>query len=222
MWDSMDKLARQIAIVAKDNFVFNGKQHNVPMEVAISGTFWRRYICHPECGGCCSRVSLEWLPDEWESVCAEYSVKHLGRVRTLNINGTDKEVFSIDQPRDVVRCRFFGKGNCTVHKFNPLSCQIELIKFKRIKDKGYILKAPYGRGWQMKTYTGAPILCEFAPFSEEQFLGNDIPVLRRMLRWSNYLEIDTHLPYIIDMLLDMHRHKAYGRAIVHNKENRLF
>lgn len=200
-WDSVEKLFRQVSVVSNQEFAAEGELFVPPETLSVTAGFWREYKCTFGCGGCCLAFSLDWLPEEWSNLCSHYPhVQDMGESRCVNVNGVDKVIMSIIQDRADVWCKLFDGKGCTIHEHNPLSCRIELIKFKRQGDKGYITKTPFGRAWKMRSYSGDPIMCELTHFSDEQFLHNDMPILEQMLRWCQYLGIGTLLPDVIEKL----------------------
>jgi len=184
--DSTDKVLAQCAALSTGN------------DVVLSANFWREYHCPLGCGGCCYAFTLDYLPKEWDAFSALYpEVAGAGKARMVR----KKKIMSIF-PQKKKMCGFLDEihGACLIHKSNPLSCELELIKVKRIKEKVYLTKAPYARAWAMKTIEGNSIQCSFSTFSEKQLFHNDIPALGRLLRWANYFNIATHLPDILQAI----------------------
>ena len=205
---SYEKTLKQLAVVATKPFTVNGQQYIPPGILKLSPTFWRKYGCHLNCGACCPLFSLDYIPDEWEKI-SNARLKQGATSVSIKVNGERKTIFSYMpvKPRrrfDKEWCDFvdFESGICTVHNDNPLSCRIELIKFRMVKGNGYIGKQPYGRAWTMKRATDGvkKVLCDFGQFDREQFENNDLPILRQINAWADYLGISTHLPRIIGML----------------------
>ncbi len=205
--NSLTKVLFQLAVVAKGSFEGKGKEYNPPQTLTISPTFWREYGCYLGCGGCCRDWTLNYLPSEVEVFSEHYSKWSSEFVeQKITINGVEKILYLMPQISytqwRVEWCRFLGKGGeCRIHKLNPFSCHIELIRFVNVKGSGHIQKSPYARQWyRARVVDGikGDLLCTFSDqFSLKQFEGNDLPVLRRMLTWANYLGIKTYLPEII-------------------------
>jgi Fe-S-cluster containining protein len=202
------KTFHQLQVVAKAPFQIGGERFIPPKVFKVSPTFWRRYGCYLHCAACCPLFSLDYLPGEWDNL-PDGRLKQESQRQTVQINGQRRTLYSYmpDNPRErfgKLWCDFvdFESGKCEVHTHRPLSCRVELIKFRMVKGRGYMSKQPYGRAWAMKRAVDGVTkpLCDFSPFDREQFDNNDIPVLRQMLRWANYLGIPTHLDTIIHAL----------------------
>jgi len=101
-------------------------------------------------------------------------------------------------------CDFLNeKGRCPIHKANPLSCRLELIKFLRTRNKGIITKKLFGRGWEMKTLTGVGALCEMVPFNYETFSTSDLPLLKEIQKLAICFFLPNWLDKVIDVLEKM-------------------
>lgn len=209
--DSILKLFQQLKIVAKEPFLINNVCYIPPTSLIVTEAFYRKYGCYLHCGACCPNYSMDYLPVEWLEFVQIYP-EHQGKevIRQYTVNQQEKVIRTFDQTDaqlfyDKEWCRFLEKdtAGCRIHKYNALSCQVELIKILRVKDVGYIRKqGGYGRGWALrKVVDGEPgILCDISTFSEEQFWENDIPVFYRILAWATYFQIETWLPEVIAQL----------------------
>jgi hypothetical protein len=143
----------------------------------------------------------------------------------VRVNGAQRAIYTHwqsgeQQAHGKAWCDYLdmSSGACTVHQYNPLSCQLELIKFKVINGVGYIQKAPFGRAWNMIKSTDGEhgVLCDFSQFDQTQFEQNDLPVLQRMQQWADYLGIDTHLPKIIKAVQVCVQQKQLRTFIIYN------
>lgn len=211
--DSVAKTLKQISVVAAEPFTYEGTLYTPPARVKVGESFWRKYGCYLNCGGCCLSFTLDYLPHEWERFSERYPEQaQRGAARLVTVNGTAQQVFTLSN-RDGAEahgrryCELLDMetGACTVHEENPFSCRIELIKFRIVHDTGYVLKAPYGRAHNMQRVLDVPqdelgVLCDFAEFSEEQFYRNDLPRLRQMQVWARHFGIMTYLPDMMRML----------------------
>lgn len=214
------KNLQQLAVVASASFEVDGVLYNPPPKgLVISESFWRRYGCYLHCGGCCSLFTLDYIPEEFEQFKQLYpQYQERAKEFTLNVNGAARKLIRIEQVASWQRngrnwCQFLSQEDaaCIVHAANPFSCQTELIKFKSIKGKGYIQKAPYGRAHLLKTIADEKILCDFAPLDIQQVVDNDFPVLHAMRRWAEYLGIETHLNKVIFAVEDALLSNSYRR-----------
>ena len=209
--DSVEKICKQLGAVASRDFTAFGSIYNAPDEVILSQSFYRKFNCYSHCGGCCLNFTLDWLPDEKPLLLNLYpNLEDLLLMRSIEVDGKISYIYTIDQGKGL---EFYGKNwckflnpldqSCDIHKLNPASCQIELIKFRSMRTstslRGYVLKGPFGRGWEMTKASdgkwGVP--CDFEPFDMGQFIQNDLIALRRMARWADHLGVHTYLPEII-------------------------
>lgn len=210
--DSIAKTMWQLAVVAKEPITY-GKLTFTPPPAGFTVTpaFWRTFGCYLGCGGCCSSFTLDFLADEY-AVFAQKYPHHADDVtpRLVTINERTVLVSSVMQERaqlahDKSWCQYHDltTGACTVHEANPFSCRVELMKFRRVKDTGWVFKGPYGRAWAMKRIDGTRgnLACTFEDaFSPTQFWENDIPVLRTLQTWAEAFGVATYLPELIDAL----------------------
>ena len=227
--DSVEKLFKQLAVVARVPFEAQGKRYEPPVKFVISETFWRRYGCHLQCGGCCPAFTLDWTPHEWFAFNEASGKANEPYVvqREVVVDGNPVPLFTIQPSKQFSQHRWgkdwcgfveLGDGGCTIHEHNPLSCRIELLKFVSRKTKGeqvgYLYKGPFGRAAQMMRVVDGvkDVLCTIDEgFDEPQFTTNDIPVLKQMLKWAQYLGIDTHLAEVIPMLDMMAEQQRFER-----------
>lgn len=223
--DSVEKLFTQIAVVSKDEFTVKGSLLSPPDTLAITDGFWRKYLCKEGCGGCCLNFSLDWLPSEYANFCEVYpDLEQLATGRLIKVNGKQHRIFTAFQNQAYKWCQLFDGQHCTIHLHNPLSCRIELIKFRRSGNRGSITKSPYGRAWAIYSYYNQPIMCEFLEFSINQLKSNDIPIMMQLLRWCDYFGIETYLPSIISVLEEVKISGVVRRVSIHNssQKRRLF
>lgn len=228
------KIIHDLSVVSREPIeVRSGRTPTIlepPKILKISDTFFRKFGCYLNCGACCPVFSLDYLIEEARSAILEYPVLDslFNPVDTVPINGKVFQIWTIDQVPQEIRghqfCRFVNWENsaCTIHKANPISCRIELIKFRRQTNRGYIMKGPFGRAWKMpkaSTGTRGDLLCTFDEYSAVQLVQNDLPVLDRLLRWATFFEIPTHLPEVIGYLHGVLRSGDARGTTIHSKEN---
>jgi Fe-S-cluster containining protein len=212
--DSVEKNMKQISVVAQHPFTFEGTLYTPPKSVKVATSFWRKYGCYLKCGACClTRITLDYLPYEWDMFVERYPQHEAkGVARLVTVNGRQQQVYTIantngGEAHGKQYCEMLDMttGACTIHEENPFSCRIELIKFRIMHDLGYVMKAPFGRAFNMRRVVDVPedeqaVLCDFSEFSEEQFYRNDLPRLRQMQTWARTFGIDTYLPDMIRMM----------------------
>jgi len=203
-YDSVQKIKNQLFLLAK--------------EVRLSLKFFRSYECVEKCCACCPRFSLDYFEGErWEGFKKSYpeEVKYF---RKRLIDGVT--VYSdFQKSNKSYFCKYLDlkTGKCKIHKYNPFSCDFELIKVTKFKNGAILIKKKYSRGWNMERLDGKKgALCKILPFNYEQFL-KDISLLKELNGISNQFKIKTKLPDIIDFLETNKRLFKDGKLLSENE-----
>lgn len=194
--DSIDKIiTTYFRGVTKESFDYRGKVFD-PHPLMIRPSLLAPIHCVPDCGGCCPRFSLDYLPDE----------AHPKDVnpRTVFFNGGEYEVFSIrqDEHKDH-HCKFLAKddhGKCKIHPTRPFSCDFELIRFfmsSTVAKPNVIRQAPYGRGWNLLRIDGARGAMCVPGHRTKESIVETIRKLERLEDWCNYFGLENRCSDII-------------------------
>lgn len=188
--DSTDKLFDYLHRLEKNRY-----------DVFLSPTFFRSLICPKNCGACCLKFSLDYITkDSQDQLKKIYPEKYKKYFKSRTVDG--KIILSDEQINNPhTHCRFLSEnGRCEIHSASPISCQIEPIKFRLVKERVYVSKQTFGRAWQMKRVSGERgCLCEFVGYSETQF-QNDLRVLNDLNDVAIFFEIETVIPQIITLV----------------------
>lgn len=203
---STEKLLTLLSVVSKQEITYQLDPKKLyskilpPKFVYISPMLFRSYQCPLGCDWCCPRFSLDFFPFNVERFKSRYPelASRLQDVEVL-VNG-QKRIVTTDLQKDglVNKCRYVNEERrCSIHDENPLSCQIEIIKFIRRGCRGYLSKQKFGRGWVVRSGTKAR--CEIGPFNLKQF-ESDILILKEYQKFAEYFEIPSWLPEIIKIL----------------------
>lgn len=190
--DSFEKIVKYFSVVTKQSFTFRKITYN-PKPLNVSVLLFRDATCPPNCGGCCPRFSLDYLPKE------DYP-EHT-EIREIEFNGKIYLLRS-DLQKDNKRhfCRHLNKeGRCNIYSVRPFTCEFELIRTLVFSTKpNIILTRLYGRGWNMLRIDGERgALCTITPITEASF-NNSIGKLKRLQMWSDYFEIETKIPDVLN------------------------
>jgi len=192
--DSFDKITQSyFSAVTSQDFEYKNIIYK-PKKLKISSLIWRTYDCPPMCGACCSVFSLDYLPDEDKPK----EVKE----RTIIFNKKKFNLYSDFQKENKNHhCKYITKkGRCSIHKFNPFSCDFELIRFLHYSDASrpnLIIQKIYGRAWNMLKVDGKrgascqKIESKISPQSE---------IIRKLIRlkeWCDYFELKNNVALII-------------------------
>lgn len=190
--DSVDKIVlTYVAAVASEPFSY-GDTLVVPKTLIVSPLLLRGFTCPVNCGGCCPRFSLDYLPDEPHP----YQLER----RDVMINGRAHTIFSDRQSDQQGHfCRHLGSqdGRCQIHLRRPFSCDFELIRFLDFDDRWLLLSKLFGRGWAMKRVDGGRgALCEMLPTSP-MWINEVVRKLERLEEWCRYFGVTTRIPAIL-------------------------
>ncbi len=216
--DSFDKIVTAyFAVVTKEPFEYKGKRYD-PKDIQVSPAIFRGFSCPSNCGGCCSRFTLDYLPDidpaPSDSVLRSFDTELVPR--EVHFNGSRFTLRSnVQADHTDHHCRFLNKrdgqvqqhrpdvelGRCLVHGSQPFTCDFELLRFSITASPSrpnYINQRLYGRGWQLLRHDNETrgALCEMTPVTPE-WVADIARRLKRLKDWTDYFELDTHLPQII-------------------------
>jgi hypothetical protein len=164
--DSVDKIVSSyFAVLANTSFVYKQKQY-LPKPLKISSLLLRDYTCPVNCGGCCPRFSLDYLPSNNN---LPYPLKR----RVIEFDGHDVSILSdMQEDHKNHHCRNLemSDGRCKIHKKRPFSCDFELIRPSIFEDKNtpnMITSRLFGRGWNMLRIDGKRgALCVMTPITD--------------------------------------------------------
>lgn len=221
---STEKVLSVISVFSKHPFELKYRNKTLPFlppdKLYISPTLFRSMECVPGCGWCCNgpgkrAFSLDYYPTNIEEFKKSYP--HLVESLTpipLFINGKEKVVYS-DSQRDHKNpfCKHLSQPErrCGIHQANPFSCRFEILKGDRKRNIGYLMKKKFSRGWMKRG--GVCASCIIRQFNVFEF-KKDIQTLKEFNDISNYFEIKTWLPEILNILenvnvLDLPKDKIF-------------
>lgn len=194
--DSLDKvIGKYFVAVTTKPFTYKGQRYE-PQPLRVSPGLFRGYTCPPNCGGCCPRFSLDYLPTEPRP----YKLIP----RHILVNSKAYVIYSDMQEhhtRHHCANLDYKTGRCNIHGRQPFSCDFELMRFSITMEgkNNYMNTRLFGRGWQFlrsdEKSRGAK--CEMLPVSDES-VDDTIRKLKRLREWATYFEIPTTLDQIID------------------------
>ncbi len=191
--DSVDKIVgTYFHGVTKESFTYKKREYK-PFPTTISPGIARGYTCPANCGGCCFKFSLDYLPSE--------EFPYDLRPRDIEFSNNLVRIYSdIQETIAGSRCGNLNlsDGRCNIHGTHPFTCDFELIRFSIGKQDVKINQRLYGRGWSYPRVDGGRgALCEMLPPSKEASL-DAARRLRRLKDWTDHFGLDTNLPEIID------------------------
>lgn len=225
MADSFDKIVGWVQAVATRDFWVDGRLHRAPRSFRIHQSFFRDYVCHPHCGGCCKPYSLVWFRELTENYAAllhhypDYAARLSERV--VDVNGRPITVVVDDafeehaqrpdadsvyvNPRRAepgLKCRHLNLSNglCGIwgsaeQRASPFHCRFELIKLRVESGVGTLSKLLFSRGWNMSP----PARCTMSPITEAQFDG-DIAMLGELRIICETLGVKHRVGLILESL----------------------
>jgi hypothetical protein len=193
--DTLDKIvATYFAAVTAEPFTYRGKQYT-PMTLHVSPLLLRGFTCPSECGGCCPRFTLDWLPSEPRPDGV--------RRRSVMLNGNSIPVYTIIQGAEPDRhyCNYLlePSGRCGIHGKHPFSCDFELIRISMHSGNTARLNTRlFGRGWSyLRVDGGTGAKCSITPATEDT-ATDAIRKLERLMQWSDHFKLKTRIPTIIN------------------------
>ena len=215
--ESIVKIITQyFAPMCKEPFQFRGKVYH-PKELRVSPMiFERRMTCVAMCGGCCAKLSVEYIMDEQREMVEPYlkadgtrPSKFEGRWIAIDVNGKHvrRLVYSdLQKDNHDHFCHYLRKedGRCNIHGQHPFSCDFELLRFSIMSapDRANQLNhRPFGRGWNMLTVDGtrgAKCDWEKTDTINEAEINDIVRKLKRLKQWMEYWEV----PHKVDTVID--------------------
>ena len=205
--DSIDKIVTSyFAVVAAEDFTYKGKLYK-KKKLTVSPMIFRGFTCPANCGACCSRFSLDYLPADKEAHPYELIQ------RKILFNNQDIIVYSDTQENlNTHHCGNLNQenGRCGIHGKHPFTCDFELIrslKFGSEKRSNRLTQKLYGRGWNMLRVDGdRGSRCEMlAP--DEHSVNEVIRKLKRLQSWCEHFNLKCHVPEILKWAMDTERRK---------------
>jgi Fe-S-cluster containining protein len=167
----------------------------------------RGYRCR-QCGACCSKFTLDYIPGEPRPDSAEEC--------EIEYDGDLFTIFSDRQEENETEwCKYLTEdGKCEIYDKRPLSCDFELIRIFNSdkKPESEISCLAYMRAHSMVQYIHReverpkgvvpkqyrPLCQEIAP--NEDSADDNARKLRRLRQWADYFHIDTWIPEVIEYL----------------------
>ncbi len=193
--DTIDKIVTvYFAAVTKREFSYKRKTYK-PHPLTASPLLFRGFICNPNCGGCCLKFSLDYLPTD-----------DIGPVRRSRFVDFDGKRIQIDSDLQLDNedhfCRYLDKsdGRCGIHGEHPFSCDFELLRFLISETRPNIfIHKLFGRGWNMLRIDGERgALCEMLQIQDDQ-AEVVARKLTRLKEWADHFGLlETCLPELID------------------------
>jgi Fe-S-cluster containining protein len=215
--DSLDKIVESyFAAITRTPFTYKGKEYR-PHDLRVSPGLFRGYTCPANCGACCHRFSLDYIPSEalpdpgattWQDLnFPEREVEFNGKTFLLRSNtqenSKDRHCNFVNKKGDgpQIYDKTMDLGRCKIHGHHPFTCDFELIRFSHAVEDltrpNYINQRLYGRGWAMTRVDGQKkAMCEMVTGNEE-WKRDTQRRLTRLLEWANYFELDHCLYEII-------------------------
>ena len=197
--DSVDKVIQSyFAAVTASTFTFKGVTYD-PRPLRISPLVFRGFTCPADCGACCRRVTLDYLPDEPKP---HHSVAFVER--QIEFDGRQVPIWSFMQDADKgYHCEQLRMvdGRCSIHGTHPFPCDFELSRFWQYREPKYanlFISKLHERGHTMRRVTGEMRgLCEMTDATKET-TQDLVRKLRRLKQWCEHFGlIKTYLDDII-------------------------
>lgn len=201
---SIDKLVGSfIAPLTKVRFEHRGVWYE-PKALVVSPLIFRGFSCPSHCGACCSKGTLEWLPDEFcpkEADATETEIEFNGQKFTVFQNTQDR----YKSPDN--KCQYLNRENgyCKLHRLaggnHPFLCDSVPLTSTMMSnpDKANrLLSRPLGRKWRLTKITGEKGgECEMLPATKAA-LQVTLARLHRLKAWLDHLNCETWIDEVIN------------------------
>lgn len=193
--DSIDKIiCTYLAAVTNEAFEFKGESY-FPKTLHVSPLILRGFGCPPNCGGCCPRFSLDYLPTDRRPDNTT--------ARRICIGAQTIEIYSdLQSSNRSDRCRYLNSndGRCEIYSSRPFSCDFELIRFTYRQDAWYLCQRLYGRAWAMRRVDkGRGALCYMTPPNDHSIKEVERK-LQRLENWATHIGVKTRIQPILDWI----------------------
>jgi len=194
--DSIDRLVLvYLASVASSGFKY-GDQEVEPRPLFVAPQLFRGFTCPANCGACCFRVTLDYLPNGTRSNAA-------ASARTVLISGEEVQLLS-DKQGDLEQkmCRNLRPdGRCSIHGNHPFLCDMEFVRILRLSRYSVLTQRLFGRGWALTRVDGITkgAACELVP-ADAYTVSEVVRKLTELQQWAEHFKISTHVPAILEWI----------------------
>lgn len=197
--DSIDKIVETyFRVFTKTDFTYKTKTIKKLDRIRFSPDIFRNVKCFKDCGACCRKFSMDWLPYEMTDAHTEFTNERL-----IKLNGKDFIIHSyLQEGNEGYHCGFVDleTGWCKIHNIHGFSCDFELIRcaISEKNSSANVITRLYGRGWNMLKIDGVRgAMCEVDNDITQDSINDTIRKLERLKVWIDYFNIDS---YIDDVL----------------------
>jgi len=195
--DTLDKVfGTYFALVCAEPFTYKGRKYE-PSGLQVSPMIFRELDCPANCGACCYKFTLDYLPHE------PRPMNHHMEERLVSVSGKVYKVVSDlqDDRKGKHFCRHVKQedGRCSVHGWHPFSCDFEVLRFLTRKEGSLnvLTNMCFTRGWKMTKVDGTRgILCSMSDFTRDA-IPSAVHKLNRLKEWMEYFEVPHKLDKII-------------------------
>jgi len=208
--DSVDKIVTTyFTAITRKPFTYKGQSY-FPQDVRVSPGVFRGYTCPTNCGGCCHRFSLDYLPieprppgnDRFSTRLVEFNGKEFEIYSDTQQDHDDHHCINVNKKGDgpqVVDPKV-GLGRCQIHGHHPFTCDFELLRFSHTakpERPNYINQRLYGRGWAMLRVDGERgAKCEMIT-GDPTWRADTQRRIGRLMHWADFFGLDHCLLEII-------------------------
>jgi hypothetical protein len=191
--DSFSKMVTAFfAALTKKEFTFQNQTFK-PKTILISPLLWRGYTCPNSCGGCCHRVTLDFLPTEPQPEGLT--------PRTVEFDGRAYLLMSdLQEGNTNSKCHHLRleDGRCMIHNMHPALCDVELVRAIQFEEKALLVSKKYDRGYAFhRVDRGRGSLCEMTDVTDET-RTEVVRKLKRIKAWTDYFSLESWIEQIIE------------------------
>lgn len=194
--DSLEKIFESYILpIVRVPTKYKNKVYEPLDKIIISHLIFKEIKCVKNCGACCLKYSMDFLPKEKKpDIELSKRVFENKEVYTFKENGKNERYCDLMDIKS---------GLCSIHDLKPFSCDFEMVRFKTYKkDKTvYIGNYPYGRAWNMLNINGERgALCIKSDDYTKECKADVIRKFERLKMYIDYFEVNTYIDLIIKHL----------------------
>jgi len=189
--DSIDKMVfSYFTSLTKDEINYKGTTIK-PVLLSVSPLIFRSFECLEMCAGCCPTFSLDYLTKDRGDLVE----------RKITLNNKEITIYSdLQTDNKGKHCRHVNKkGRCAIHGYQPLSCDLELMKatIYKTREKNYLTAKKFSRGWNMLRVDGKRgALCTIGSITPESIIETRRKI--KLLRlWCDHFSFNSWCDEII-------------------------
>jgi len=194
LYDFLEKLfAAFFPAVSTEPITYNGYTAQVK-PVIVSPDIFRGFTCPEQCGACCRRGTLDYLP--FEDRPLDQAPFH--QERYVEVNGKKFKIISdLQTDHSNLFCRHLDSNTrCLIYQNRPFACDFPLFQTKEYDTYRWFGCTKFGRHKKWLRVDGQRgTKCDLLPITQES-LQDARRRLGRLQQWIDYFGINNRMAQI--------------------------